>query len=112
MAHEHRAARAAAEISRFNAFFPVIMSAAVLAQTVEGWSGAPQSLYTDHFMDTQPIDGPIGFKLESPPLHPVILATTMPGYGQAHADLLAKFPHTQGQQVAGWWLPYTRPRPA
>ena len=73
---------------------PVIMSAAVLAQTVEGWSGAPQSLYTDHFMDTQPIDGPIGFKLESPPLHPVILATTMPGYGQAHADLLAKFPHT------------------
>ena len=70
---------------------PVIMSAAVLAQTVEGWSGAPQSLYTDHFMDTQPIDGPIGFKLESPPLHPVILATTMPGYGQAHADLLAKF---------------------
>ena len=73
---------------------PVIMSAAVLAQTVEGWAGAPQSLYTDHFMDTQPIDGPIGFKLESPPLHPVILATTMPGYGQAHADLLAKFPHT------------------
>ena len=72
----------------------MIMSAAVLAQTVEGWSGAPQSLYTDHFMDTQPIDGPIGFKLESPPLHPVILATTMPGYGQAHADLLAKFPHT------------------
>jgi choline dehydrogenase-like flavoprotein len=73
---------------------PVVMSAAVLAQKVEGWAGAPQSLYSDHFMDTQPIDGPMGFKLESPPLHPVILATTLPGYGQAQADLLTKFPHT------------------
>jgi choline dehydrogenase-like flavoprotein len=73
---------------------PVVMSAAVLAQKVEGWAGAPQSLYSDHFMDNQPIDGPMGFKLESPPLHPVILATTLPGYGQAQADLLTKFPHT------------------
>ncbi|MDY0107802.1 MAG: GMC family oxidoreductase, partial [Giesbergeria sp.] len=73
---------------------PVVMSAAVLPLKVEGWSGAPQTIYTDHFLDTQPIDGPIGFKLEAPPLHPVILATTMPGYGQTHADLLAQFPHT------------------
>lgn len=73
---------------------PVVMSAAVLEQRVEGWAGAPQSIYTDHFMDTQPIDGPMGFKLEAPPLHPVIMATTMPGYGQPHADMLAKFPHT------------------
>jgi choline dehydrogenase-like flavoprotein len=70
------------------------MSAAVLKQRVEGWAGAPQTVYTDHYMDTQPIDGPMGFKLEAPPLHPVILATTMPGYGQPHADLLAQFPHT------------------
>ena len=73
---------------------PVVMSAAVLKQRVEGWAGAPQTVYTDHYMDTQPIDGPMGFKLEAPPLHPVILATTMPGYGQPHADLLAQFPHT------------------
>jgi len=73
---------------------PVVMSAAVMAREVAGWTGAPQSVYTDHYMDTQPIDGPIGFKLEAPPLHPVILATTLPGYGQPHADLLAKFPRT------------------
>ena len=73
---------------------PVVMSAAVLEQRVEGWAGAPQSIYTDHFMDTQPIDGPMGFKLEAPPLHPVIMATTMPGNGQPHAEMLAKFPHT------------------
>ena len=73
---------------------PVVMSAAIMAQKVEAWAGAPQTIYTDHFLDTQPIDGPIGFKLEAPPLHPVIFASTVSGYGQAQADLLAKFPHT------------------
>ncbi|MBT9505736.1 GMC family oxidoreductase [Rhodoferax sp.] len=73
---------------------PVVMSAAIMEQRVQAWAGAPQTIYTDHFMDTQPIDGPIGFKLEAPPLHPVIFASTVSGYGQAQADLLAKFPHT------------------
>ncbi|MDP2368141.1 GMC family oxidoreductase N-terminal domain-containing protein [Rhodoferax sp.] len=73
---------------------PVVMSAAVMDQTVAGWAGAPQTIYTDHFLETQPIDGPIGFKLEAPPLHPVIFATTVPGYGPMQADLLAKFPRT------------------
>ena len=40
---------------------------------VEGFSGAPQTIYSDHFLDTQPIDGPIGYKLEAPPLHPLLL---------------------------------------
>lgn len=73
---------------------PVVMSAAVMEQAVEGWAGAPQSVYTDHYLETQPIDGPMGFKLEAPPLHPVIMATTMPGHGQGQADLLAQFPRT------------------
>jgi len=73
---------------------PVVMSAAVMAQAVEGWAGAPQSIYTDHYLETQPIDGPMGFKLEAPPLHPVIMATSMPGHGQGQADMLAKFPRT------------------
>lgn len=73
---------------------PVVMSAAVMAQNVEGWNGAPQTIYTDHFLETQPIDGPIGYKLEAPPLHPVIFASTVSGYGQAQADLLRQFPHT------------------
>ena len=73
---------------------PVVMSAAVLSQTVAGWQGAPQTIYTDHFLDTQPIDGPMGYKLEAPPLHPVIFASTVTGYGAAQADLLRGFPHT------------------
>jgi choline dehydrogenase-like flavoprotein len=74
---------------------PVVISAANFEQRVEAWAGAPQTIYSDHFLETQPIDGPIGFKLEAPPLHPVIVASTLPGFGQAQADSLKDFPHTQ-----------------
>ena len=73
---------------------PVVISAALFDRAVEGWHGAPQTIYTDHFLDTQPIDGAIGYKLEAPPIHPVIFASTLPGYGQQQADLLAQFPKT------------------
>jgi len=65
-----------------------------MEQKVEGWEGAPQTIYSDHFLETQAIDGPIGYKLEAPPLHPVIFASTVAGFGQPQAELLKKFPHT------------------
>ena len=73
---------------------PVVISAAQFAQAVEGWNGAPQTIYSDHFLETQAIEGPIGYKLEAPPIHPVIFASTLPGYGQQQADLLRGFPNT------------------
>jgi choline dehydrogenase-like flavoprotein len=74
---------------------PVVISAARFAQRIEGWAGAPQSLYSDHFLDTLPLDGPIGYKLEAPPIHPVIFASTLAGYGREQAATLADFPNTQ-----------------
>ena len=41
----------------------------------------------------QPIDGPIGYKLEAPPMHPVLMATTLAGFGQAHVRTMQQFPH-------------------
>jgi choline dehydrogenase-like flavoprotein len=73
---------------------PVVISAAVFQQAVEGWNGAPQTIYSDHFLGTQAIDGPIGYKLEAPPIHPVIFSSSLPGYGQAQADMLKAFPNT------------------
>jgi len=73
---------------------PTVISAATLDQRVEGWAGAPQSIYSDHFLGTQPIDGPIGYKIEVPPLHPVILAGLAPSYGVEQARTLADFPRT------------------
>jgi choline dehydrogenase-like flavoprotein len=72
---------------------PVVLSAASFEQRVEGWNGAPQTIYTDHFLHTQAIDGPIGYKLEAPPMHPVIFASTLPGYGEQQAQALRQFPN-------------------
>ena len=73
---------------------PVVMSSSVFEQKVEGWNGAPQTIYSDHFLETQAIDGPIGYKLEAPPLHPLIFASLVPGMGAAQHALLSGFPHT------------------
>ena len=73
---------------------PVVMSSSVFEQKVEGWNGAPQTIYSDHFLETQSLDGPIGYKLEAPPLHPLIFASLVPGLGAAQHQLLAGFPHT------------------
>ena len=74
---------------------PVVLSSALFEQRVAGWEGAPQTIYSDHFLDTGPIDGPIGYKLEVPPMHPMIFATSLPGFGRDAAAKLAQFPHRQ-----------------
>ncbi len=73
---------------------PVVISAALFDNDIEGWKGAPQTVYSDHFLETQPLTGAIGYKLEAPPIHPVIFASSLPGYGREQADLLAQFPKT------------------
>jgi choline dehydrogenase-like flavoprotein len=75
---------------------PTLVSAALFPQRVDGYAGAPQTVYSDHFLHTQAIDGPLGFKLEAPPLHPVLLATTMQGFGREHAEMMRQFAHLQG----------------
>ena len=58
-------------------------------------AGAPQTIYSDHFLDTLPLDGPIGYKLEVPPLHPMLVATTLPTDGLAHSQWMSRLPHMQ-----------------
>jgi choline dehydrogenase-like flavoprotein len=74
---------------------PTVISAAIMPEVVAGYSGAPQSIYSDHFLHTQPLDGAIGYKLEVPPLHPVLFATTTPGFSGAHAALMHQMPYAQ-----------------
>lgn len=74
---------------------PVVVSAALLRDDVNGFAGAPQSVYSDHFIEMQPVDGPVGFKLEVPPLHPILTATTFTGFGSAHAQTMANFSKAQ-----------------
>ena len=73
---------------------PTVISAGFYEQAVNGFAGAPQTIYSDHYLGTQPLDGPLGFKLEAPPLHPLLLATTMQGFGTEHAEMMRQFAHT------------------
>jgi choline dehydrogenase-like flavoprotein len=73
---------------------PTVISTGDFEQRVDGYAGAPQTIYSDHFLDMQAVDGPIGYKLEAPPMHPLLMATTMAGFGEAHAAAMARFAHT------------------
>ena len=76
---------------------PTVVSGAVMPQKVEGYYGAPQTVYSDHFLDGRPLDGPVGFKLEAPPVHPILGGITLPGFGADHARWMARFPHLHVQ---------------
>ncbi|RZI43073.1 FAD-binding protein [Herbaspirillum sp. HC18] len=73
---------------------PTVISASIFDHKVNGFSGAPQTIYSDHFLETQPIDGPIGYKLEAPPLHPLLFASTLNGFGSHHAEMMRQFANT------------------
>jgi choline dehydrogenase-like flavoprotein len=74
---------------------PTLVSAAIMPERIEGYSGAPQTVYSDHYLDTLPPDGPIGFKLEAPPIHPLLTAITLPDHGGPHARRMRELPHLQ-----------------
>ncbi len=72
---------------------PATMSVGFMPTTVAGWAGAPETVYTDHFLETHPIDGPIGFILETTPMHPVFFGSNLPGFGETQADAFRRFPN-------------------
>ncbi len=74
---------------------PATVTTAVMPSPVAGWAGAPQSVYSDHFLHSQAIDGPIGFKLESAPVHPVFVGAQLPGFGPPQTALFRQFANTQ-----------------
>jgi choline dehydrogenase-like flavoprotein len=74
---------------------PTVVSAALFSRRIEGFRGAPQSVYSDHFLDAYALDGPAGFKLEAPPIHPILAGITLPGFGTEHAKWMAKLPNLQ-----------------
>ncbi|WP_022963554.1 GMC family oxidoreductase [Halopseudomonas pelagia] len=63
---------------------PVNFSLAQYDKTINGFYGAPQSVYSDHFQWNNGTTGPIGFKLEVPPMQPSITAALLGGHGQEH----------------------------
>jgi choline dehydrogenase-like flavoprotein len=67
---------------------PVTISASVMTEDVEPYFGAPQSIYSDHFIENAKTDMAPGFKLETPPIHPSILASSLMCHGEDHFRLM------------------------
>jgi choline dehydrogenase-like flavoprotein len=74
---------------------PVAFSSAVFDEKVEGWAGAPQSIYSDHFIHHNPHNGPIGYKLEATPIHPGLMSVLIGGHGKSLAERFKDYPNTQ-----------------
>lgn len=72
----------------------VNFSAARFDARIDPYYGAPQSIYSDHFQWQDGVDGPVGYKLEVPPLHPALASTLLGGYGSDNAQRMAELPHT------------------
>lgn len=69
---------------------PVDITLGRFADDIDPFAGAPQSVYSDHFIEPVPVDGPIGYKLEVAPLFPQISAVMLPFLGAAHAEAMTQ----------------------
>ncbi|MDX1282525.1 GMC family oxidoreductase [Shewanella colwelliana] len=74
---------------------PTLLSGAMFNDPINGHAGAPQSIYSDQFVWQDGAEGELGYKLEVPPVHPILIASKTLGYGQSHAELMAKFNQLQ-----------------
>jgi choline dehydrogenase-like flavoprotein len=70
---------------------PTTAIAGVYGERVESWSGPPQTIVSNHFAA---IDGEYGFRLETAPAHPGLLAFALPWTSAAqHRRLMRRAPH-------------------
>jgi choline dehydrogenase-like flavoprotein len=74
---------------------PTVVSAALFKERVDPYRGAPQSLYTDHYIRPPADGGAVSFKIEAAPLHPTIFAGGIGGGAEAHRQRMLDFAHTQ-----------------
>ena len=56
--------------------------------------GAPQSIYSDHFQWRDGVTGPMGYKLEVPPMQPGFSATVLGEPGAPGAGLMEQLPNS------------------
>ena len=69
---------------------PVTGMIGLYARPIEGFSGAPQSVASHEFAFRGP--GKVGFFLEAAPVHPMLAATALGGFGAVHEAIMARLP--------------------
>lgn len=72
---------------------PVPFSIAKFDEPINGFYGAPQSIYSDHFQWKDGVSGPIGYKLEVTPMQPGFMAAVIMGHGDLHRWQMEHLPY-------------------
>jgi choline dehydrogenase-like flavoprotein len=79
------------ELGRNLYLHPTTAVAGVYAERVEPWTGPPQTIVSNHFTA---VAGNYGFRLETAPTHPGLLALALPWTGaRAHRRLMQRCAH-------------------
>ena len=73
-------------------FHPTTFCFAEFDELIDPYYGAPLSIYSDHFQ-WQSVDGPVGYKLEVPPLQPGLTSVLLLGHGHQHFSDIQKLPN-------------------
>jgi choline dehydrogenase len=72
---------------------PVVLTTAVMPERIDAFYGAPQSIASDHFQWKDGATGPMGYKLEVPPIFPGIGSAVFNLYGRELQQGMADFAH-------------------
>ena len=70
---------------------PVSACIGRMSEKINAYQGAPQSVYSDEFLWRDGVNGELGYKLESPPLHPAISSIMLRHHGAKHFDFMQDF---------------------
>ncbi len=74
---------------------PTTICGATFKEEVAPFYGAPQTIYSDAFIPRDLNERRPGYKLEVPPIHPLLLATSLPLKGKQHRELMKRLAYTQ-----------------
>jgi choline dehydrogenase-like flavoprotein len=74
---------------------PTTLAMGIYDESIDPFYGAPQSIYSDHFQWQNIHTGPIGFKLEVPPLQPAFAAGFYTAAGEEITQSMDRLNHTQ-----------------
>jgi choline dehydrogenase-like flavoprotein len=73
---------------------PVVLSLAQMPERIDPFHGAPQSTASDHFQWKDGATGPMGYKLEVPPIFPGIGAGVLNAFGDELRKEMSALEHT------------------
>jgi choline dehydrogenase len=81
-------------IGKRTCIHPVNLSLGIMPDKVEGYYGAPQSIYSDEFQWKHGATGPVGYKIEVAPMQPLLSSAVLGRYGEELKAGMAQLPYT------------------